>query len=461
MTTSPPVFVDMSFVLTCCMVCMSLYYVKLPKTYLKGCVLTILGVIISYIVVTIWQFMEVTDTRLYVIFIAPTLLGVVVGVGIVFKFKPAQFPIFISFLTLISSLSSFTIVTSEFLKPTYFFLNENERRDTLDLLFIEICIGMAFSVFCFVGHIALLLRLVHIFPDTKLRVPLRGFFVISSLVLTVLFSTFIIFIRDNLVKMIFYFVSVGLVGISAFMVTMVDHSDLSIMTGLLESMSGWSVVVVGFLRQNEVVVFCGSIIGMYCITTAFDSCSTKQVSLLSLFFSNTKSTNDFDGVKKTVEVPQITLKEVGRMCLENQNIVIVPSYISTRTQNQIYFSDFLALMKEKEKNVRIAIHPNVEVLRGFLEIVMILGKVKSEDLCSFEINERMKDIDLAIILGDCRMTPYSSALWKKFEVDKALHTVVISDKQLIENKEENVLWCQTTIGSGLESLVDFLRHAIY
>ncbi|EDR25697.1 NAD(P) transhydrogenase subunit beta, putative [Entamoeba dispar SAW760] len=456
-----PAYVDMSFIITCCLICISLYYLKKPKLYFRGCILAIIGVLLSFVVVSIWQIVTISDIKLIAIFISPIILGIVIGVGILSKFKVFQFPLFICILSLFGSVSSFVLITGDFLTPIYFNTSQRPKNQLFYLLMVEVCLGMWSSVSGIIGYLVVIFKLLKLLPHYKLRIPLRSFFVVFTLILSIILSSFIILVNDNTAKLALYWTTALLIALCSFITMMVDQSDLSIMMGILQSLSGWTVVAVGLIRNNNTVVFCGSIVGMYFIVTLLDSCQAKKISLLSMIFANKLTSNDVDFLKRKIDIPQIDLKEVSEMCLDAQNIVIIPSHSLIQSHSQILLNDLVELLKQKNKNVKIAIHPTIELMRGFIEILMVIGHIDSTTFCSFEINNSFLDVDLVLICGDCRMTPYSKANWKKFETTKALHSIVLSEIQLVEQNEQNVYWCHSPLYTGFETLINNLRHNNY
>ena len=456
-----PSYVNMSYIITCCLICISLHYLKQPTTFFRGCILSIISILLTFIVDITSHFITSFDIKNIIIFLIPVILGIIIGLFTLIKFRVQNYPFYVNLLCLLCSFVCYITITCDFLTPTLFDTENKPERQKLYLLYVEVCVGMLTSVISLFGHFSIILKLGHFLPERKVNVPFRSFFLIFALILSIIMSSFIILVNDNTAKMTLYFIVSVIVGICSFVGVIVDTADLSIMMGLLQSILGWSIVAIGFIRENNAVVFCGSIIGMYCIITMIDLSKAKNMSIVHLIFSNGESTDERKRITRRIDIPQIDVDELKRIAIDSNTIVIIPSHAIVNSHSQMLLVDLISLLKQKNKTVKIAIHPTIEVMGGFMEMLMILGHVESEALCSFDINEEMDDVDLVIVCDDCRMTPYSKAEWRKFETTKALHSVVVSERQIVEQNEQNVFWLNSSIDYTFTHLVDALKHEIY
>ena len=179
MTT--PSYVNMSYIITCCLICISLHYLKQPATFFRGCILTIISILLTYIIDITSHFIISFDVKNMIIFLIPVFLGIFLGLFTFFKFKAQNYPFYINALFLLCSFICYITITCDFLTPTFFDVqtvdnNTNENNNSngqsenyqinqpettsakqqLYLLYAEVCIGMVLSIICLFGHISIL-----------------------------------------------------------------------------------------------------------------------------------------------------------------------------------------------------------------------------------------------------------------------------------------------------------------
>ncbi|KAL7720865.1 proton-translocating NAD(P)(+) transhydrogenase [Entamoeba marina] len=392
------------------------------------------------------------------LFLAPILLGVVVGTFISFRVKSEQFPMFVCIFNCLVSLACLMIFIGEFLSPLYFGDSTKDSQE-MYLLLVQVCLGIVLSNFSFTGNIALVLKTLNVLPPQKPFVYFRCFSIASTCVLSVIVSIIIVIYNDPLFQEILLFILVCLTSTFSFESMLIDKSDLPIAISILQCAEGWSVVIIGFVRFNNLIVFCGSIIGMYCLISILDLRQSKNVDLFSAFCCNeTKHKKDIELIQ---EVKEIDVNSVGELCIAANRILIIPSHELMSQQTQILLSDVIQLLESNGKNIKIGIHPCIEALKGLLEVLLIAGNINKESIGGFELNKEMKNFDLCMVLGECKTTTLSSSHWKKFDVHNSLNTVVISESQQIEQNDSDAFWYSTSVNDGLQNIVEYLRHMVH
>ena len=461
-----PVYVEMMYIVSCCLVCMSFYYFKKWNTYIRGSVLIFIAILSPIVVVSIWQIILTKNIKLTLIYLLPMLLGVIIGVFGMFKLKMIELPFYICVMNIFITFSSVVIFINEFLSPLYFNkLNSTKELDEEEetLLLTEIGCGIFFSMISFIGTITIMLKLKGILPLHKVWIPCKSLLLLFALFFSVMLITFIVFVRSDNVKLIIFAVLLILLSIIGCISMLLDRYDIPIGINILECFSGWAMVMVGFIRQNNFIVFGGSIIGMYCIVSIHDLLESKQESLMNVILSNghRKKEDDYQEFVDSTDIVNVTSDECSEFCLESQNICIIPNPSLFTNDGEVLLSNLIKLLQDKGKKIRIGIHPCVEVMKGFMEILLILAKIDKHLIYGLELNEKMNDNDVCIVLGDCNFTSLIHSNWKTFQVHKAFKTIVISDSiKVQQNDNDNctVYWLKKEIDKGLEGVINYLRH---
>jgi len=100
------------------------------------------------------------------------------------------------------------------------------------------------------------------------------------------------------------------------------------------------------------------------------------------------------------EVQPISAEETAQLLREAKSIMIIPGYGMAVAQAQHAVSEICKLLREKNKNVRFAIHPVAGRMPGHMNVLLAEAKVPYDIVFEMdEINDEFPDIDVSVVIG--------------------------------------------------------------
>ncbi len=233
-----------------------------------------------------------------------------------------------------------------------------------------------------------------------------------------------------------YWLLVAVSGVLGVLLTLsIGGADMPVVIALLNSYSGLAAAATGFVISNSVLIVSGSLVGASGIILTGIMCKAMNRSLANVLFGSmgpTGDTPDADEVYKTVKAT--SAEEIAMMLDGVQRVCIVPGYGMAVAQAQHTVRTLSNLLEERGVSVDFAIHPVAGRMPGHMNVLLAEADVPYDKLREMDdINQEMKQIDVAIVLGAndvvnpvARTDPKSPiAGMPIIDVDKARTVIVI------------------------------------
>lgn len=185
------------------------------------------------------------------------------------------------------------------------------------------------------------------------------------------------------------------------LVVPIGGADMPVVISLLNSYSGIAAAATGFVLQNNLLIVAGSLVGASGLILTRIMCKAMNRSLANVLFSGFG--DDGGGSSEHGEYTKVksaTAEDIAPLLDAARSVVIVPGYGLAVAQAQHKVRELADLLKERDCEVRYAIHPVAGRMPGHMNVLLAEADVPYDELFELEkINGDFKNTDVALIIG--------------------------------------------------------------
>mmetsp|Transcript_10455 Transcript_10455/g.17035 ORF Transcript_10455/g.17035 Transcript_10455/m.17035 type:complete len:1024 (+) Transcript_10455:45-3116(+) len=218
------------------------------------------------------------------------------------------------------------------------------------------------------------------------------------------------------------------------MTASIGGADMPVVITLLNSYSGWALCAEGFILDKPLLTVVGALIGSSGAFLTLIMCEGMNRSLANVilggFGTEAGSTESQEGLVHT----EIDTSGVVSELKDAERICIVPGYGLAVAQGQQALAEIALKLRDMGKEVKFAVHPVAGRMPGQLNVLLAEAGIPYDMVYEMEdVNEEMKDFDVALIVG-ANDTVNSSAVFDKnsaiagmpvIHVWESKHTIVM------------------------------------
>jgi len=193
----------------------------------------------------------------------------------------------------------------------------------------------------------------------------------------------------------------GIYGIIAVMA--IGGGDMPVSISFLNSLSGFSTSMAGFMLSNKALVVAGAFVGCSGIILTLVMCIAMNRSISNVLIGGfgdgaggpTKKAKKAEGTVK-----EVSPEDVIEMMTDAKSMIIVPGYGMAVAKAQHAIAQLTIKLRARGVNVRFAIHPVAGRLPGHMNVLLAEAHVPYDITLSMEdINPDFPETDLALVLG--------------------------------------------------------------
>ncbi len=178
----------------------------------------------------------------------------------------------------------------------------------------------------------------------------------------------------------------------------IGGADMPVVISLLNSYSGLAACAAGFAINNTILIVAGSLVGAAGLILTNIMCKAMNRSLSNVLFSGFAATTTVTKVEG--EVKPITADDAYLILEAAGSVVMVPGYGMAVAQAQHVVRELGELLEANGADVSYAIHPVAGRMPGHMNVLLAEANVPYDQLIEMdEINPRMENIDVAIVIG--------------------------------------------------------------
>ena len=194
-----------------------------------------------------------------------------------------------------------------------------------------------------------------------------------------------------------YFMLLSLVA-GIIRVAVIGGADMPVVIAFLNSLSGIAAMSAGFIVNSIILIVAGALVGASGIILTLLMCAAMNRTLLDVLkggFGGTTINNEYD--KDPISTSH---EDVAIQLSYAESVVIVPGYGMAVAQAQAAVKELTNTMKDKNIEVKFAIHPVAGRMPGHMNVLLAEVDIDYEDMFTLEdINSEFSSTDVVIVLG--------------------------------------------------------------
>lgn len=203
----------------------------------------------------------------------------------------------------------------------------------------------------------------------------------------------------NPVKYVWWFVA--LCSLWGFLfIFPIGGADMPIVISILNSLSGWSTVLVGFSLKEPLLIITGTIIGASGTILSYMMTKAMNRNLFKIIFSPPKIANKTDHTKLN-PIHLGTPRDAAFLMENAQKVIIVPGYGMAASGAQNEIANMSKILKTKHGvDVKFAIHPVAGRMPGHMNVLLAEANVNPDEVFELkDINQEFQTADVAYVIG--------------------------------------------------------------
>jgi H+-translocating NAD(P) transhydrogenase subunit beta len=269
---------------------------------------------------------------------------------------------------------------------------------------IETFVGIFVGAVTFTGSVVAFVKLQGIIRIKPLLLPGRHLLNLAAVLMCVVLGVQFV-VADGaapLLPLIVQTVLASLIGIH--LVMAIGGADMPVVVSMLNSYSGWAAAAAGFMLSNDLLIITGALVGSSGAILSYIMCAAMNRSFLSVilggFGADEGAAPAGGGATPAGEVKSITAPETAQLLLNAKRVIIVPGYGMAVAQAQYPLYEVTNLLRERNTDVRFAIHPVAGRLPGHMNVLLAEARVPYDIVIEMEeINHDFPETDVAIVIG--------------------------------------------------------------
>ncbi len=267
---------------------------------------------------------------------------------------------------------------------------------------IEIYIGVFIGAITFTGSIIAFLKLKGSMSGKPITVPGRHLLNLALVAVCVWLGTMFCGSPDHGGLWALLVMTAIACFLGVHMVVAIGGADMPVVVSMLNSYSGWAAAAAGFMLKNHLLIVTGALVGSSGAILSYIMCKAMNRSFVSVILGGFGTDGGGGGPAAEVEgtVTEFSVDDTVDMLLEAQSVVIVPGYGMAVAQAQHSLAEVVKILRDKDKEVRFAIHPVAGRLPGHMNVLLAEANVPYDIVLEMdEINDDMPSTDAILVIG--------------------------------------------------------------
>ena len=195
-----------------------------------------------------------------------------------------------------------------------------------------------------------------------------------------------------------FFITALVLGVS--MTLPIGGADMPVVISLYNALTGLAVSFEGYVLQNPAMIIAGMVVGAAGTLLTLLMAKAMNRSVANVLFSGFGS--DAGGGEEGVEGTMIEAspQDAAAQMAYSSKIMIVPGYGMAVAQAQHKLWELVKLLRERDVEVKFAIHPVAGRMPGHMNVLLAEAGVPYDVIYDLEeINEEFATSDISIIIG--------------------------------------------------------------
>ena len=333
----------------------------------------------------------------YTVLLGMLAIGGVIGAALAARVQMTAMPQLVAILHSFVGAAAVLVGFAITLDPQTTFVGS----DAL-IHYIETFVGVFVGAVTFTGSVVAFGKLQGLIRSKPLLLPARHALNLAAVGACVILGVIFVAVDGPpLWPLILATLLASLVGVH--LVMAIGGADMPVVVSMLNSYSGWAAAAAGFMLSNDLLIITGALVGSSGAILSYIMCAAMNRSFLSVIlggFGAEEGAAPAAGGTPAGEVRSITPAETAQLLLQARRVIIVPGYGMAVAQAQYPVYEVTKLLRDRNIDVRFAIHPVAGRLPGHMNVLLAEARVPYDIVIEMEeINDDFPETDVAIVIG--------------------------------------------------------------
>jgi NAD(P) transhydrogenase subunit beta len=286
---------------------------------------------------------------------------------------------------------------------TYLGAQKIEPEEALIHL-VEIFIGVCIGSITFTGSVIAFGKLQGTISGRPLLLPGRHILNLLMLIATVALGVWFAMLPEpqGQLPLLIATILTGIFGIHFVMA--IGGADMPVVVSMLNSYSGWAAAAAGFMLGNDLLIITGALVGSSGAILSYVMCRGMNRSFFNVmlggFGTESGAASSSAASGEQGEVRPVTAEQTAELLDRSNKVVIVPGYGLAVAQAQHSLAEVVNILREKNIDVRFAIHPVAGRLPGHMNVLLAEANIPYDIVFEMEeINDRFPETDVVMVIG--------------------------------------------------------------
>lgn len=331
---------------------------------------------------------------------AALIPGLVIGAVLASRVQMTSMPELVAILHSFVGLAAVLVGFATYLGPHANMTKAEQNIHTAEI-FIGVCIGSI----TFTGSVIAFLKLRGSIGGKPFMLPGRHF--INLLMLAGTAALGAMFFMSHDVQsgswiLLAATILTGILGVHFIMA--IGGADMPVVVSMLNSYSGWAASAAGFMLSNDLLIITGALVGSSGAILSYIMCRGMNRSFVSVmlggFGTESGSSAAAGAAAPAGEVRSVDASGGAEMLINANKVIIVPGYGLAVAQAQHSLAEVVKILKEKNVDVKFAIHPVAGRLPGHMNVLLAEANIPYDIVFEMEeINHEFPQTDVAWVIG--------------------------------------------------------------
>ena len=383
--------VTMSYIVASILFILSLSGLSNQETARRGNYFGMAGMLIA-IIATIMS----DSVNAYVVLVIALLIGGAIGAKAAFKVEMTQMPELVAIMHSLVGMAAVLVGYANFIDSGNTLTGVEKTIHE-----VEIYVGVLIGAVTFSGSVIAFGKLCGKISGKPVLLPARHWLNLAMVVLFIwLGNLFIAGAETGGGFWPLFLMTLIAFAFGVHMVMAIGGADMPVVVSMLNSYSGWAAAATGFMLSNDLLIVTGALVGSSGAILSYIMCRAMNRHFLSVIAGGFGSDGGGAAAEVEGDVQAVDVNEVVVMLKEAKNIVIIPGYGMAVAQAQHTVNEITKLLREKNKQVRFAIHPVAGRMPGHMNVLLAEAKVPYDIVYEMEeINDDFPNVDVTLVIG--------------------------------------------------------------
>jgi NAD(P) transhydrogenase subunit beta len=329
---------------------------------------------------------------------AALIPGLIIGAILASRVQMTSMPELVAILHSFVGLAAVLVGFATYLGPHGQMTAAEKNLHTAEI-FLGVCIGSI----TFTGSVIAFLKLRGSLSGKPLIVPARHLINLIMLLVTIgLGVAFFMSPNESTGQwpLLIATVLTGILGVHFIMA--IGGADMPVVVSMLNSYSGWAASAAGFMLSNDLLIITGALVGSSGAILSYIMCRGMNRSFVSVMLGGfgTEGGTAASSSAPAGEVRSIDSAGASDLLLNAKKIIIVPGYGLAVAQAQHSLAEVCKILKERNIEVKFAIHPVAGRLPGHMNVLLAEANIPYDIVFEMdEINAEFSSTDVSWVIG--------------------------------------------------------------